>query len=111
MRKFKCSGCHAYESKGEEDFASCNNIPYIKDHVCPCISCLIKTMCNKVCENYILYLAWIDQNYPHMLKQRTLLHDTILKEAIKHQTESLVNDETLIDYKPLIKSTVKYNGE
>ena len=104
MRKFKCSGCHVYESKKEDEFASCNHVPHIKDYECPCISCLVKGMCNKVCEDFISYLAWIDKNYPHMLKRRSMLHDTLLREVIEKQREGLV-------YKPFIKSEIKYNGK
>ena len=67
-RKSKCSGCISYEmTKTHEDYAPCSNIPFIKDYECPCISCLIKGMCNAVCEPFLVYIEWIYDNYPHML--------------------------------------------
>ena len=104
MRKFKCAGCRAYESKKSDDFASCNHVPYIKNYYCPCVSCLIKGVCNSVCDNYTLYLRWIYDHYPHMLRQKDLLIETLLKDVKRQPKEVMI-------YKPFIKSTIKYNGD
>lgn len=48
-----CKGCREYERYIEDPkkFHKCEG--YIKKHIdCPCQNCLIKTMCDDVCEEY-----------------------------------------------------------
>ena len=52
-----CKGCRTYENN-----MCLVNSSTIKNGVkkmCPCVECLIKTMCNSECEDYKLYTEFI----------------------------------------------------
>lgn len=49
-----CTGCASYKLALE--FECTCNIPHKKDgHVCPCSECLIKGVCEDVCETVLKY--------------------------------------------------------
>lgn len=84
MRVSKCKGCHTYESNTDnEGFPICNNVPFVYNHYCPCISCIIKGVCNSTCDNFISYLDWVECNHPKMLKQHTVLTGLLTKHRAK----------------------------
>ena len=58
-----CEGCFTN--------GHCDQVPSIGDIVCPCIICLIKTMCANACEEYTVYEDLIDQS----LKESYLLKE------------------------------------
>jgi len=35
------------------------------DKVCPCVNCIVKTMCNDACEEYNIYENHITKVIPH----------------------------------------------
>ena len=42
-----CKGCHTYMHQN-----GCSFMYYNKDGECPCVTCIIKPMCNKPCPNF-----------------------------------------------------------
>jgi len=63
MRMKICEGCLTYrESKTTDNFISCYLRPHVHTHHwCPCIKCLIKSMCNAPCEEFGKYIDIIDK--------------------------------------------------
>ncbi len=69
-RVFKCKGCRTYENDEDIDVdgpAVCNHVSFVKDHYCPCQSCVVKSMCIDACETYIEYIEWLIENHKDML--------------------------------------------
>ncbi len=55
MSQILCQGCRTvYTSIPKE--SQCKHIPYINGNYCPCIICLITSMCNDGCNEYFKYL-------------------------------------------------------
>jgi hypothetical protein len=54
----QCKGCYSYK----EYETGCLLIKYLHKY-CPCQSCLIKPVCNSICEEYIKYkdIAYMEQ--------------------------------------------------
>ena len=49
-----CGGCRDYDINRDCSFG-----PYYKGKICPCSTCLVKMMCNGVCDVLLAY------RYPH----------------------------------------------
>ena len=47
-----CEGCWTYNIVKKP---RCKHIPMKDNKQCPCSICLVKTMCNKVCEEFAIY--------------------------------------------------------
>jgi len=58
-KKEQCEGCNAYRHQGLESILC--GLPPIKDGVeCPCVKCLVKTMCSSNnCDNFKNYLMMV----------------------------------------------------
>ena len=56
----KCKGCKTYELKKKKDIftIACNGLPYIKSKECPCLKCIVKSMCNKSCLKFFEYVEF-----------------------------------------------------
>ena len=54
MDKHSCEGCRTYvNSKG--NIPLCDLNPIKEGAICPCTSCLIKGMCNTICDLFAIY--------------------------------------------------------
>ena len=68
--KESCEGCRAYYYNATLDGYYCShgiksNFLYkltLTVQFCPCVNCLIKPMCTKVCEDFINYRAMFNRN-------------------------------------------------
>jgi hypothetical protein len=63
LRRKICRGCYTYESYlkyikdyNDEDFPICSIKPIVGGKVCPCVSCLVKMVCENTCNNLELHI-------------------------------------------------------
>ena len=47
-----CTGCNHYKVGY---YIACNIRPIIKGRKCPCITCLVKSMCTEACFKFLYY--------------------------------------------------------
>ena len=50
---YKCVGCSSKEIANTTILCKAGSFPQRKDKVCPCISCLTKSMCDEICDKFI----------------------------------------------------------
>lgn len=50
----ECQGCQALLRDGNCTNGLDQNMP--KDHLCPCMNCIIKVICEEECEEFLRYL-------------------------------------------------------
>jgi len=72
-----CQGCQSYANRskcwryryinddGTTKIVPCYTLPFIEDKICPCSSCIIKSICNDLCEDYAEYY----RPYPQIGKE------------------------------------------
>lgn len=51
-----CEGCRTYRDSETVDLSACKFTPTYINHWCPCIECLIKSMCNAPCKVWGKYM-------------------------------------------------------
>jgi len=56
-----CKGCATYKVKNSSDkLIPCSYLPDNIDGNCPCTECIIKVMCEHMCDRYISFAKHID---------------------------------------------------
>jgi hypothetical protein len=73
MRWNICPGCVTYvevekitremEENGYKDSPQCTIEPYYKGKFCPCSRCIVKMMCEDMCEELINWKQWTRDRY------------------------------------------------
>ena len=59
MKIKDCKGCHSYHGKGHIN-TTCGTLPINKNEKCPCIDCLIKSVCDDRCEFLVKYCRIVE---------------------------------------------------
>ncbi len=55
-----CKSCRSYSILAQEPSCAMRWFSYIpKDPACPCLTCIVKTMCTNQCEDYMNYINLI----------------------------------------------------
>lgn len=60
LRRKLCKGCYSYElylkyTEEVADFPECSTKPIVGGKVCPCVSCLVKMVCENACNKFVLH--------------------------------------------------------
>lgn len=44
-----CEGCRSHTYKSDSTFIGCDLVPVYGNVICPCVECLVKSICKIVC--------------------------------------------------------------